>query len=185
MNMETRPSIGRIVATQEQVYWDWQSHPHLALRGRGKGKTNLARGIAQQWKGPVLVLGQSHEWDVDVHHVEPELDGAIAALESLANQATEPSLVVVDGIDGPAVDGADREDTGHLCRLLLRLSAIGNIHLLVITQRQHVEWAEAVEVLADQQLIPFSGHLLLRHDDQVFIEVQSPFVAPPGWESCR
>lgn len=185
MSTKTHPAIGRIVATREQVYWDWQSHPHLALRGFGKGKTNLARGIARQWKGPVLVLGQSYEWDVDVHHVQPDIDGAVTALEGLVNEATEPSLTVVDGLDGQVVDGADSEDIEHIYALLRQLSAAKNVHLLVITRAEQVEWAESVQVLADDTLMPFSGRLPLSQDPHDVLEVHVPFIAPPGWEVRR
>lgn len=184
MSTEACPTIGRIVATREQAYWRWQTHPHLALRGL-VGKTSLARGIAEQWKGPVLVLGQAYEWDVNVHHLEPDLDCAIAAVESLANGATEPSLIVVDGLDGQVVNGADLEDIDRLHRLLYRLSTVEYIHLLVITRRERVEWAECVQVGADNQLMAFSGRLILSQAPHDVLDVHVPFVPPPGWEVHR
>lgn len=181
-----RPVIGRKVATRDSIDWDWQVHSHLTVRGDAMGKTNLARGIARQWAGPVLVLGRTHEWDVDEHQVEHYLDSAITALEALANGATEPSLVVVDGLDDHVVDGADSEDIERLHSLLRRLSTTENVHLVVITRTEKVECCvEGLNILADSRLTPYSGHLLLRQNEHVVIEVSVPFVGPPGWEIRR
>lgn len=175
-----RPVIGRIVATHSETYWDWDAEPHIAVHGYGIGKTNLARGLARQWPGNTFVLGQTYEWDVDEHRVEPRLDRALPVLAALVNGATEPTLVVVDGLDGQAVKDASTEDVERLHELLPRLSDAKNVHLLLITQSERIKLAEALQMIADDWPRPFAGHLRLwQNEDEC--EDSVPFVAPPGW----
>ncbi|WCE41196.1 hypothetical protein PGC08_05800 [Brevibacterium sp. BDJS002] len=180
-----RPVIGRTVATRSEMYWDWGAEPHIAVHGHGIGKTNLARGLARQWPGNAFVLGQTYEWDVDEHRVEPCLDRSLPVLAAMGDGATEPTLLVVDGLDRQAVKDASTEDVERLRELLQRLSVAKNVHLLIITRGEQIEWAEPLQVIADDRLGPFAGHLLLRPYDPVVIEIYTPFVAPPGWEDRR
>ncbi|GAA0037378.1 hypothetical protein [Brevibacterium metallidurans] len=180
-----RPVIGRIVATHSETYWDWDAEPHIAVHGYGIGKTNLARGLARQWPGNTFVLGQTYEWDVDEHRVEPRLDRALPVLAALVDGATEPTLVVVDGLDGQAVKDASTDDVERLHELLQQLSDAKNVHLLITTRDEQIEWAETLQVIADDWLRPFAGHLLLGPSDHVVVETFTPFVAPPGWEDRR
>lgn len=175
-----RPVIGRIVATRGEKYWDWDAEPHITVSGHGIGKTNLARGLARQWAGKAFVLGPTYEWDVDEHHVEPRLDRALPILEAMMDGATEPTLVVVDGLDGQVVEDASTEDVERLHEVLHRLSIAKNVHLLLIAQSERIKLAEALQMIADDWLRPFPGHLRLR-DDEDEREVSVPFVAPPGW----
>lgn len=186
------PVLGRVSRSEAKYVpfaWDTRKHQHLLVAGDGgAGKTVLARGIAQQWAGRVLVIGHDCEWDVRRYRVQsdvPEnLNAAIECLNAVTSQDSRQGrlLVVVDGLDDYVMRYPASAKDGFQVGVVLRnLAALPGVHLLVTAHHQRtVAWATGLRIYASRT----TKHRMHVQDAAGgAIEITVPFVGSPGYES--